>query len=450
MKHYKYKLIAVALIIPLCLGTLIGCHTPELGASTTELSDYQYVPTIGATFGAKLPEENLPPMVSTPLLTEPLSVVSWDSDRCERTSFCKYGEVESGFYGSAGYSLGYAEKTDLDNWYVVCPHPDCKHVNERYGCPANVDGNFILRNGRIYYPGAGRQYEKFWNDGPEPGAFKFLASVAPDGTDTRLEHIFDASGISLNNGFGGAMYVSSEYAIYCRIVLSASGLYDAHIFILDEQGEHLVYDEDIDFQPAGGGISWASDHNTFGDRMFLCGILDPTWQLPFILTEDYTIEQVDLSGLPEEGAYLHDNIYRCFRPNDGYYDVDLATREETRLEDAQLENSNAFVVLPNCILESTLIGYTSVSTRSDAETHAMKIFDGQRWWDVELPQELLEADDNKYLDVEAVTSDRILLCLRDNNDRFNVGHVLYQIFLGTDCPAIEYAGTVEYQERENG
>ena len=122
------------------------------------------------------------------------------------------------------------------------------------------------------------------------------------------------------------------------------------------------------------------------------------------------------------------------------------TREETKLEDAQLENSYAFIVLPNCILESTLMGYSSVSDRSAVQTHAMKLFDGQRWWDVELPQELLEVDDNKYLDVEAVTSDRILLCLRDNNDRFNVGHVLYQIFLGTDRPVMEYAGTVEYQE----
>ena len=159
MKRYKCKLPAIALIFALCLGTLIGCHAPEPGASATELSDYLYVPAIGATFGARLPEEVLPPVVSGPLLTEPLAVASWDSDRCERTSYCQYGEVESGFYGSTGYSLGYAEKTDLDSWYVVCPYPDCKHVNERYGCPANVDGNFILRNGRIYYPGAVRQYE---------------------------------------------------------------------------------------------------------------------------------------------------------------------------------------------------------------------------------------------------------------------------------------------------
>ena len=429
-----------------CLGVLAGCQRSVSNAQNTTPNETLFNTTIGATFGATLPEAELPTLASAPLLTEPLAVVSWESDRCERTSSCQYGEVESGLYGSAGYSLGYAEKNDLDNWYVVCPYPDCKHSNEPYGCPANVDANFILRNGRIYYPGAVRQYEDLWGDGPEPGAFKFLASVALDGTDTRPEHIFELHGISLNNGYGGAMYVSPDYAIYCRIVLNASGLYDAHIFILDEQGEHLVYDEDIDFQPAGGGLAWSLDYNTFGDRMFTCGILDPTWQIPYILTDDYTIEQVDLTGLPEEGAYLSDNIYRCFRPNDGYYDVNLETREETKLEDAQLENSYAFIVLPNCILESTLMGYSSVSDRSAVQTHTMKLFDGQRWWDVELPEELQTVGSNKYLDVEAVTSDRILLCLRDNEDRYNVGYVYYQIFLGTEHPVMEYAGTVEYQE----
>ncbi|MBE6946185.1 MAG: hypothetical protein E7459_08875 [Ruminococcaceae bacterium] len=166
---------------------------------------------------------------------------------------------------------------------------------------------------------------------------------------------------------------------------------------------------------------------------------------PHVLVEDYQVKELNIDGLPEEGAYLSDNIYRCFRANDGYYDVNLETREETKLEEAQLENSHAFVVLPNCILESTLMGYTSLPMQSNVQQNAMKLFDGQRWWDVELPEELLEVK-GKYLDVEAVTSDRILFCLRDGADPMNLGHVLYQIFLGTDRPVMEYAGTVEYQE----
>lgn len=439
------KLVAILLSISVLLCAFFGCNPNTSGdAPPADLNDQQSAP-IGATFGSSLSESELPAPITGLLLTEPLAVEPWNSSRCAATSYCSYGEVETGFYGTSGMSLAYAEKRNLDDWLVVCPYADCQHFGQLGGCPATVDGCFIVHDNRIYYPGSCLQYEDFWIEDPEPGAFYFLASVALDGTDTRPEYIFDSSGITLGKGAGVSMYVSTEYAIYCRTVLNDTGLYDAHIFILDESGEHLVYDEDIDFQPGGGGYAWALDHNTFGDRMFLCGILDPTWQIPFILTEDYTIEQVDLTGLPEEGAYLSDNIYRCFRANDGYYDVNLETREETKLEEAQLENSHAFVVLPNCILESTLMGYTSLPMQSNVQQNAMKLFDGQRWWDVELPEELLEVK-GKYLDVEAVTSDRILFCLRDGADPMNLGHVLYQIFLGTDRPVMEYAGTVEYQE----
>jgi len=435
------RFIPLLLLLSACVCMLFGCTATNSGRQHENPLDKPSTSAVGATFGEGLADEDLPAVVSTSILTDPIAVVPWNSNRCEVTSWCRYGEVEEGlYYGSANMSLAFAEKSDLDEWFVVCPFLDCKHAAEPDGCPSLINSNFVIRNERIYYSGTFEQYEKFWNDDPEPGAFMFLASVSQDGTGTKIEHIFDSSNISLNQGGGFAMYISPEYAIYCRIVLNSGGLYDAHIYILDENGEHLVYDEDIDFQPGGGGYGWDRKHNTFGDRMFLCGILDPTWQLPFILTEDYTIEQVDLTGLPEEGAYLSDNIYRCFRANDGYYDVNLETREETKLEEAQLENSHAFVVLPNCILESTLMGYTSLPMQSNVQQNAMKLFDGQRWWDVELPEELLEVK-GKYLDVEAITSDRILLRLQENKDV-----ILYQIFLGTDRPVMEYAGTVEYQE----
>ena len=430
------------LVLLFCASLLLGCEPINSNKPTTTPTVTQHVPTIGATFGATLPEAELPALASAPLLTEPLAVVSWESDRCERTSFCEYGEVESGIYGNAGYSLGYAEKNDLDNWYVVCPYPDCKHFLERDGCPANVDGAFALRNGRIYYAASEAQYSKVWRGTME--TYGFLASVALDGTDTRLEHTFDLHGI-IRNTIAQSIYVWSDYMIYARSVLNDEGRFDSQILILDEDGEHLIYSEETDLQLAGG-FAWAVDYNTFGDRVFNCGILDPTWSTPYTFGENYEIIPLNLGGLPLEGAHFSGMTYRCFRPNDGYYDVNLETREETRLEDAQLENSYAFVVLPNCILESTLMGYSSVSDRSAVQTHAMKLFDGQRWWDAKLPEELLVVQPNEYLDVQAVTSDRILLCLRDNEDRYNVGYVYYQIFLGTEHPVMEYAGTVEYQE----
>ena len=432
-------------IILVTLGVFVGCHVPEEDFSDAGAVPDSYKPVVGMSFGASLPEHDRPPLAAALLLTEPLTVADWNSKRCEITSGCQYGEVESGFYGSVGYSLGFAERHNLDDWMVVCPNLDCLHFMEPGGCPSVVDGNFILRDNRIYYPGVHRQYETYWNQLLGVETFRFLASVNLDGTDTRLEHTFSTAGISLTNGYRGSMYVSSEYAICSRSTLNDQGFYDVYVFVLDESGEHIVCNKKLESAPPASGLAWSVVHNTFGERMFFYKVDNSTSTSPHILTEDYQVKELNIDGLPEEGAYLSDNIYRCFRANDGYYDVNLETREETKLEEAQLENSHAFVVLPNCILESTLMGYTSLPMQSSVQQNAMKLFDGQRWWDVELPEELLEVK-GKYLDVEAVTSDRILFCLRDEADPMNLGHVLYQIFLGTDRPVMEYAGTVEYQE----
>ena len=427
-------------IILVTLRVFVGCHVPEEDFSDTGAVPDSYKPVVGMSFGASLPERDRPPLAAALLLTEPLTVADWNSKRCEITSGCKYGEIESGFYGSAGYSLGFAERLDLDNWTIVCPKADCQHFMENGGCPSVINGNFVLRNNRIYYPGMSTQYEAVWGEQFRYGWDKFLASVALDGTDTRMEHEFTDDGVLKNHGQGGTMYVSSEYAICSCFAMNEQGLYDVYVFVLDETGEHILFSDEMEDTPGSVGLAWSVMYNTFGDRMFLYDVNNPDSTNPHVLVEDYQVKELNIDGLPEEGAYLSDNIYRCFRANDGYYDVNLETREETKLEEAQLENSHAFVVLPNCILESTLMGYTSLPMQSNVQQNAMKLFDGQRWWDVELPEELLEVK-GKYLDVEAITSDRILLRLQENKDV-----ILYQIFLGTDRPVMEYAGTVEYQE----
>ena len=121
-----------------------------------------------------------------------------------------------------------------------------------------------------------------------------------------------------------------------------------------------------------------------------------------------TLEPVDLSGLETGGAYLAGNVLRCFKQNDGYYDVDLTTREEIRLADARMENSHCQIVLPNCIVESTLLTGLSLKDRTEGMTHALEIFDGENWHSVTLPPELKDAEENVFIYVTAVTSDSIL------------------------------------------
>ena len=66
--------------------------------------------------------------------------------------------------------------------------------------------------------------------------------------------------------------------------------------------------------------------------------------------------------------------------------------------------------LPNCIIETTVCS----SQHPDGTPHAMVLYDGSSWRDVQLPSELLHATYSDFdpeqamgLDVACVTSDRV-------------------------------------------
>ena len=59
------------------------------------------------------------------------------------------------------------------------------------------------------------------------------------------------------------------------------------------------------------------------------------------------------------------------------------------------------------------MGFQSCSLRSDGMTHKMAFFNGQSWSEVQLPQALTDAGKQVFLNVLAVTSDRIILWGKD-------------------------------------
>ena len=151
---------------------------------------------------------------------------------------------------------------------------------------------------------------------------------------------------------------------------------------------------------------------------------DEAFTFPYLATYDYSLfryidgqlVETDFSGLDALNSYLSGNTLRIFRPNDGYYDVALTTREEVFLAPAQLENSGAKIALPNCIIETTLLSKEGPGE----EGHRMSIFDGQTWQEVTLPEELVRTDK----DISSVSggyticSDCILLFLLDQSDGY--------------------------------
>lgn len=149
----------------------------------------------------------------------------------------------------------------------------------------------------------------------------------------------------------------------------------------------------------------------------------------------------DISEIPAWGGYLQDNIIRCFYPGDGYYDVDLLTGERMKLADAQLEDSKAQILQPNCIIETTLL-----NPEAAAETQEMRFFDGQQWHTVTLPEEL-EVPDETF-EVVAVTSDTVIFSVK-RTEKMPLTYAkvtiytFYQMKLGGETYTVEPMGTFQ-------
>ena len=175
-----------------------------------------------------------------------------------------------------------------------------------------------------------------------------------------------------------------------------------------------------------------------GDRYYNCPNIYPD---DIIQIEAGKVTLLDRSLIPDNGGYISGSTLRVFRQNDGYYDIDIKTGQEVKLAEAQLENSESEIILPNCIVESTLINYKGQWPEGMA--HSMKLFDGSSWRDVALPSGLKSAAEGIYIYVVAVTSDSILFQYREDGvSSGELGKVLYKITLDSPNMSLEYVGSI--------
>ena len=159
----------------LCLLLLCGCAGDP---DPTVVND----PIVGQTH----------PDDTVGLETTRLSVEPWNSGRLAQCDQFRSGETETGFYFAYMGMLYYGDKSDLRLWVPVCPDPDCDHANSRNKCKARMDAAFVLRDGRIYHLTPK-------NDGTMDHVPIFktpVASMAPDGSDGRLEYVIGGLGRS--------------------------------------------------------------------------------------------------------------------------------------------------------------------------------------------------------------------------------------------------------------
>ena len=367
-------------ILALLLGLLLllpGCNQEE---------QPDVIPDSGAW-------KDIPQLNFGTLEYEKLSKLPWDSGRADGTGLYRIAETANGYYFLDGLILYYADKSDLHTWVPVCGKPNCVHGSGNISCDGYVFGNsFLFHDGRIVFFD---NVSKFRHLYPGNASGMALFSKAINGTDMRLEYVIEDALVA-DSGGGASAYLLPEYWIYNVSELQKDGSSVVKSYYRTAEKLELLLEEireEFDRRAVPADVA--------GDRVHYNGLLGD-WNTVQRL-ENGKLVTVDLGEHLEEACYLSGDILRVFRPNDGYYDVNLTTGEEVFVCKAQLENSVVAMPLPNCIIETTL----SSKAHPYGEPHKLVFFDGQQWHDLTLPEELQVPSDESYLNLCSVGSDNV-------------------------------------------
>lgn len=371
-----------------------------------------------------------------------LEVTTWDSGRLEATSYETMAETETGYYMVYMNHLFYSDKDNLNNWVPVCNEPNCGHtIDER--CTAIVlSERIVIKNDRIF---------TLVNSGTYPEIYTgkeaiVVMSMAANGTDKRLEYVLEEGVVSGSAGIAALLY--SNQMLYNAIELLPDGSTTGHLYRITDAGTEKVTTAENFAQQL---IVSTPTNIVHGVHLFSTTLLNETGKI-FYYYENNALKALDITQLPGTGGYLSGQTLRYFKANDGYYDRDMETGENTYLAPARLENSRSRLLLPNCIIETTLFGSNSVIGNTTAQTHKMELYDGNIWRRVELPKELQVTDENSYISIMGISSDSVFIACHDGRmqtPEYNFAFSVYRIPLGTETLKMEFCGTIEIPTRES-
>jgi hypothetical protein len=132
-----------------------------------------------------------------------------------------------------------------------------------------------------------------------------------------------------------------------------------------------------------------------------------------------------------------------YRPNDGYYDINLATGEQTKTMEAQMEDSWGWRLTNQYILESPILfNRPEQRLELDPGPHTMLLYDGESWKPVILPEEVAQTSGSNSLVPNAVASDRVFFTLYNSEDRETDW---YQLMLNEDEPKLTFLTSTSWK-----
>lgn len=327
------------------------------------------------------------------------------------TSQYTMAETENGFYLEMDAQLLYADKSDLSNWVVVCNQPDCGHTGMEEDCAANLwdSPGFRLLDGRIYY------LRSPANRADRSKVKYALASIAPDGTNLQEERLITEIPVG---GASEATWLWTKEGLYhSRSGMGKDGNFENVIVRLTGDSGVAVYREtSMDWRYTGLHAAVRGDVAVYSE--LLSGYEESNKRVYRFLEDGYE-EIPEIARYSLSGAYLNGNDLYRFQPGDGYYFTDLSTGESVKWMDAQLEESDAFIFGTNFVMETNF---------QKADPTEMRLYDGQRWRAVTLPEDFGEGE-KVYYGRSPVLTSRYLFIFTSRYDPGFYGDKMYAIDL---------------------
>ena len=391
---------------------------PILGCSNEEDPAAMEDPVAGYTVYER------PTFTPGTLESDLLTVQTGNFDRASRTSNGYFLELGTGYLYLFAYWY-YADFNNLTNWVIYCNEPDCAHTTA-IACPSGVGQMYLHEDGRLYFL-ANNEYS-YLAPGYKNGNY-LLVSTDIARSDEKLVHVWPEANFGSNGRMSASRYGYSGYIMDFQY-LNTDGSTYAKFFIVDKElGQ-------VELTEGGSPLYVRNECSIFGDTAY---IRPPFSDRLYMWIKDGELVEATLPELPLMGGHWSGSTVRFYRTNDGYYDYDLLTGEETRIADAQVDDAAAWIIEPNCILETTLFESSDADKRAAVRTHTMKLFDGQTWHDVTLPDDIARGrTDVEFL---ALTSDSIILTHKVKATKTEPGSTtFYRIALGQETYTLEQIG----------
>lgn len=295
------------------------------------------------------------------------------TESAAQSSRGQFVETENGYYYSVHNRLLYADKSDLTKWVLVCNDPSCKHMDDT--CSADVFGGIAMRDGRLV---SLRNTEDFKT---EDMSGYGIYSMAPDGTDIRLEYFINESRGVNDGSYMGTFFDGNDKRYFGMSILQNDGTYLNKILTVSENYSTVLAEATSNDMSQQLIILAGSMRGDVAFYTYIYAAQEEVFQHLYRVT-DNKLEDISeiLEYSPQCGYLSGDDLY-YYVPEKGYYHTQISTGSSQKMMDAQLDDGQAYHLTDKYIVEHNLtFQYVPDEPR-------MLIYDGANWIEVEVPED---------------------------------------------------------------